>query len=57
MGIVDKAKNAAEDLAGKAKEVIGDKTDNADLKAEGQTDQAKAETKKTGENIKDAFKG
>ena len=35
MGIADKAKNAAEDLKGKAKEVVGDVTDNDELKAEG----------------------
>jgi uncharacterized protein YjbJ (UPF0337 family) len=53
MSFVDKAKNAAEDAVGKAKEVIGDKTDNNDLKAEGKSDQASASTKKVGENIKD----
>lgn len=35
MGIVDKAKNAAEDAIGKAKEVIGESTNNDDLAAEG----------------------
>ncbi|MEH3034064.1 MAG: CsbD family protein [Aeromicrobium erythreum] len=55
MGIADKAKNAAEDLAGKAKEVIGDATNNKDLEAEGKKDQGKASAKKAGENIKDAF--
>ena len=57
MGIADKAKNAAEDLAGKAKEVIGDATGKDDLKAEGQADQTKSSVKKAGENVKDAFKG
>jgi uncharacterized protein YjbJ (UPF0337 family) len=56
MGIADKAKNAAEELAGKAKEVIGDLTDDKDLEAEGRTDQTKANVKNAGENIKDAFK-
>ncbi|MFI5730016.1 CsbD family protein [Kribbella sp. NPDC051587] len=56
MGIADKAKNAAEELAGKAKEVIGDLTDNKDLENEGKTDQTKADLKNAGENIKDAFK-
>ncbi|MEP7161095.1 MAG: CsbD family protein [Dermatophilaceae bacterium] len=55
MGIVDKAKNAVEDLTGKAKEMAGDATDKHDLQAEGEVDQAKAETKKAGENVKDAF--
>lgn len=56
MGIADKAKNAAQDLAGKGKEAVGDATGKDDLKAEGQADQAKASTKKVGENVKDTFK-
>ena len=56
MGIADKAKNAAEDLAGKAKEVVGDVTNNDELKAEGKKDQATSSVKDAGENIKDAFK-
>lgn len=57
MGIADKAKNAAEDLAGKAKEAVGDATNKDDLKREGQADQAEAKVKKTGESVKDTFKG
>ena len=56
MSFIDKAKNKAEELAGKAKESIGDATDNHDLKAEGRADQASAGTKQAGENVKDAFK-
>ena len=56
MGIADKAKNAAEDLAGKAKEAIGDAKGDDQLKAEGKADQTKASAKKTGEDIKDVFK-
>lgn len=56
MGIADKAKNAIANLTGKAKEAIGDATNKDDLKAEGQADQAKATTKKAGEDVKDAFK-
>ncbi|AMY20941.1 CsbD family protein [Rhodococcus kroppenstedtii] len=56
MGFVDKAKNAAEDAIGKAKEVVGDVTDNKDLEAEGKKDQGSAGAKKIGENVKDAFK-
>lgn len=56
MGLDDKIKNAAEDLAGKAKEAAGKATGNDDLAAEGQADQAKADLKKAGENVKDAFK-
>jgi uncharacterized protein YjbJ (UPF0337 family) len=57
MGIGDKISNAAEDLKGKAKEALGDARNDEGLKAEGQTDQAKAHAKKAGEDVKDAFKG
>lgn len=53
MGFIDKAKNAAEDAVGKAKEVVGEVTGNDDLKAEGQKDQGVSGAKKVGENIKD----
>ncbi len=53
MGFIDKAKNAAEDAVGKAKEVVGDVTRNDDLKAEGKKDQGVSGAKKVGENIKD----
>lgn len=57
MGIADKAKNAAEDLAGKAKAAAGKLTDNEKLEAEGKNDQTSASAKKAGENVKDVFKG
>jgi uncharacterized protein YjbJ (UPF0337 family) len=56
MGLGDKIENAGQDLAGKAKEAAGHATDNEDLKAEGEGDQAGAQFKKAGENVKDAFK-
>lgn len=56
MGLDDKIKNAAQDLTGKAKEAIGNVTNNDKLAAEGQADQAKADVKKAGEDVKDAFK-
>jgi uncharacterized protein YjbJ (UPF0337 family) len=56
MGLGDKISNAAEDFGGKAKEATGNATDNDRLKAEGQTDQVKADAKKVGENVKDEFK-
>jgi uncharacterized protein YjbJ (UPF0337 family) len=56
MGLDDKIKNAAQDIAGKAKEAVGKGTDNERLEAEGQSDQTKADFKKAGENVKDAFK-
>lgn len=56
MGLGDKISNAAEDLGGKAKEATGNATDNDRLKAEGQSDQVKADAKKVGESVKDEFK-
>jgi uncharacterized protein YjbJ (UPF0337 family) len=55
MGLDDKIKNAAQDIVGKAKEAIGNATDNDKLAAEGKADQVKADAKKAGENVKDAF--
>ncbi|MDC5697988.1 CsbD family protein [Intrasporangium calvum] len=54
MGATDKARNMAEDLGGKAKEAVGDLTDNERLEAEGQRDQAEADLKQRGEQLKDA---
>lgn len=56
MALGDKIDNAAEKVAGKGKEVVGDATDDSSLKAEGQTDQAKSDLKQSGEKIKDALK-
>ena len=56
MSAADKIKNAAQDLAGKAKEAAGKVTGNEKLRAEGKTDQTKADAKKAGENVKDVFK-
>lgn len=56
MGLRDKAKNAAQDVTGKAKEAVGNATGNDDLKNEGKADQGKSSLKKAGENVKDAFK-
>ncbi|OAN33428.1 CsbD family protein [Microbacterium sp. H83] len=55
MGLDDKIKNAAQDIAGKAKETVGKVTDNERLEAEGKADQAKADVKKASENVKDAL--
>jgi len=56
MGLDDKIKNAAQDVTGKAKEAVGDARNDADLKAEGERDQASASVKKVGEDVKDVFK-
>ena len=56
MSAADKIKNAAEDLAGKAKEAVGKATNDHETAAEGRNDQDKASVKQAGENIKDVFK-
>ena len=56
MGTDDKVKNAAEEATGKAKETVGDVTDNADLQAEGQAEKTQADVKQAGEKAKDALK-
>ena len=56
MGADDKVKNAAQDLGGKVKEGVGKATGDDSKVAEGRADQASADVKKAGENVKDAFK-
>ncbi len=56
MSAEDKLKNSAEGTLGKAKEKLGDATDDRDLQAEGEKDQSKADLKQAGEKVKDAFK-
>lgn len=56
MGNEDKLANKGEGTLGKAKEKLGDATDNQDLQAEGKKDQSKADLKQAGEKVKDAFK-
>jgi uncharacterized protein YjbJ (UPF0337 family) len=56
MGYTDKASNEAEQLKGKTKEWVGDKTDNESLQAEGERDQASGGLKQAGEHVKDAAK-
>lgn len=55
MGMDDKAKHSAESGLGKAKEKLGDVTDDHSLEAEGKRDQSKSDLKQAGEKVKDAF--
>jgi uncharacterized protein YjbJ (UPF0337 family) len=50
MGVGDRA----EDLAGKAKEGLGDATDNRDLEAERKAEESKAEWNPSGDDVADA---
>jgi uncharacterized protein YjbJ (UPF0337 family) len=56
MATEDKAAHKATELKGKVKEGVGDATDDNELKAEGQADQAKGNLKQAGDKVKDAFK-
>lgn len=56
MSAVDKMKNAAEDVTGKAKEAVGKATGDHSTEAEGRKDQASADLKGAGEKVKDAVK-
>jgi len=56
MGIDDKAENKAEELKGRAKEAVGDATDNEQWQAEGRAERAKGSLKQAAEKVKDAFK-
>jgi uncharacterized protein YjbJ (UPF0337 family) len=56
MGTDDKIGNKAEELKGKAKETVGDATDDEQLQAEGEADQTKGGLKQAGEKVKDVFK-
>ena len=55
MSGLDKAKDKVEELKGQGKEQVGEATDDRDLQAEGQADQAKGNLKQAGEKVKDAF--
>jgi uncharacterized protein YjbJ (UPF0337 family) len=55
MGLDDDIKHNLEDAKGKAKEAVGDATDNERLQAEGVADQASAKIKKAGDDVKDAL--
>jgi CsbD-like. len=54
MSYADKARNEAEELKGRTKEWVGDKTDNEQLEAEGKAEQLKARARQAGEHVKDA---
>jgi uncharacterized protein YjbJ (UPF0337 family) len=56
MSALDKAKNAIEDVTGKAKETVGKATGDRSTENEGKGDQAKSDLKDAGEKVKDAFK-
>jgi uncharacterized protein YjbJ (UPF0337 family) len=56
MATDDKINNKAEELKGKAKEAVGNATNDKELQRQGKRDQAKSDLKQAGEKVKDAFK-
>lgn len=56
MGTSDKFEAGMDKLKGKAKEAVGDMTDDESLEAEGKMDQAKGRVKSAAEKAKDAGK-
>lgn len=52
----DKFEHKAEELAGRAKEKLGQATDDEGLEAEGTAEASKANLKQAGDKVKDAFK-
>ena len=52
----DKLKGLANEAVGNVKQAAGKVTGNDKLVAEGKADQVKADAKKAGEDVKDAFK-
>lgn len=56
MSAVDKAKHAADEAAGKAKEAVGKVTGDRHTEKHAKREQAVADLKQAGEKVKDAFK-
>jgi uncharacterized protein YjbJ (UPF0337 family) len=57
VGILDKAKDKAEQLIGEAKEKIGHMTGNENLENAGKRDQLIGETKEAGHDLRDKAAG
>jgi uncharacterized protein YjbJ (UPF0337 family) len=56
MSAIDKAKNKADEIAGRAKEKLGQATRDQETENEGKGDQVKSNLKDAGEKVKDAFR-
>lgn len=52
---MNEIKHKAEEMLGKAKEKVGDATNDEDLQAEGSWEESKADVKQAGDKVKDAF--
>jgi uncharacterized protein YjbJ (UPF0337 family) len=56
MGATDKAKNKVQDVAGQAKEKVGQASGDKETEDRGKGDQVKSNVKDAGEKVKDAFR-
>ena len=56
MTVMDKARNTAQELAGKLKKLTGRSAGDRRLAAEGRADEAGGHLKQAGEQAKDAFR-
>ncbi|MFI6783163.1 CsbD family protein [Micromonospora sp. NPDC050276] len=54
MSFTEKAKNKVEQMAGAARERVGDMTDNERMRGEGASQQSDARAKQAGQSMKDA---
>ncbi|WP_020668727.1 CsbD family protein [Amycolatopsis nigrescens] len=57
MSLIDKAKDKAQQLAGGAKEKLGNATDNEEMRDSGKADQTKGEAKEAGHDLRDKATG
>jgi uncharacterized protein YjbJ (UPF0337 family) len=55
MGIIDKAKDKAQSVSGKAKKEAGKATGDHSMEAEGKVDEVSGDLKQAGEKVKDAL--
>ncbi|MFF5056285.1 CsbD family protein [Micromonospora sp. NPDC000663] len=54
MSFTEKAKNKVEQMAGAARERVGDMTDNEPMRGDGASQQSNARAKQAGQGMKDA---
>lgn len=54
MSFADKAREKADEVAGKIKQAAGDATDDRDLENEGRDEEIKSKAQQAGEHLKDA---
>jgi uncharacterized protein YjbJ (UPF0337 family) len=56
MSAENKAANKVTEVKGKAKQAVGETTDDPTLEAEGKADEVKGDLKQAGEKVKDAVR-